>query len=80
MACLPQLTHCLGTGSCPNHIYIYIFVFGLCLCEIAAFPGFPPWLVSFIGGVVCCIRLFVLFLVVLPVVSVLLANQFSCLF
>ena len=19
MACLPQLTHCLGTGSCPNH-------------------------------------------------------------
>ena len=20
VACLPQLTHCLGTGSCPNHI------------------------------------------------------------
>ena len=19
VACLPQLTHCLGTGSCPNH-------------------------------------------------------------
>ena len=26
VACLPQLTHCLGTGSCPNHIYIYICV------------------------------------------------------
>ena len=23
VACLPQLTHCLGTGSCPNHIILY---------------------------------------------------------
>ena len=22
VACLPQLTHCLGTGSCPNHTEI----------------------------------------------------------
>ena len=23
VACLPQLTHCLGTGSCPNHTVKY---------------------------------------------------------
>ena len=24
VACLPQLTHCLGTGSCPNHILFFL--------------------------------------------------------
>ena len=24
VACLPQLTHCLGTGSCPNHRILYV--------------------------------------------------------
>ena len=37
MACLPQLTHCLGTGSCPNHsLFVCLFV---CLFVFMTLPG-----------------------------------------
>ena len=35
MACLPQLTHCLGTGSCPNHNIQCLLV--VCICVAVVF-------------------------------------------